>query len=368
MFKEETTKKMEHKLKQVVGEVYGYKLLRMYKKLRFRIHGWCYDPIRENEWRDPYYASKYRPGGRYYVFRFVYGGVGIFDCIKNFIVSAQWAEENGYIPLVSFERLETFQNGEIYKDNFWDKIYLPYQGKKICDVINNDLVIVDNVGTNQKVPIKGIKSIEFSERYAKDYWNRVGMLYEKYCVLLPKVKELYNENIEKLFPQGKKVLGVCIREGFGIANEVNLGPLRTKELRETNPKEPSIDHILDIVTELLEEWKCDYIYLSAQFLDSISLFQKVFPGKVLFYDREYISRKDYIDAYNKMQEDCLNMDNIDNIYISSTEKIMRDYVGQIYALAECDSLIATDSGGTRGALMISHGNYEHVKVFQTQVW
>ena len=48
MFKEETTKKMEHKLKQVVGEVYGYKLLRMYKKLRFRIHGWCYDPIREN--------------------------------------------------------------------------------------------------------------------------------------------------------------------------------------------------------------------------------------------------------------------------------------------------------------------------------
>ena len=69
-----------------------------------------------------------------------------------------------------------------------------------------------------------------------------------------------------------------------------------------------------------------------------------------------------------MQEDCLNMDNIDNIYISSTEKIMRDYVGQIYALAECDSLIATDSGGTRGALMISHGNYEHVKVFQTQVW
>lgn len=63
MFKEETTKKMEHKLKQVVGEVYGYKLLRMYKKLRFRIHGWCYDPIRENEWRDPYYASKYRPGG-----------------------------------------------------------------------------------------------------------------------------------------------------------------------------------------------------------------------------------------------------------------------------------------------------------------
>lgn len=47
---------------------------------------------------------------------------------------------------------------------------------------------------------------------------------------------------------------------------------------------------------------------------------------------------------------------------------MRDYVGQIYALAECDSLIATDSGGTRGALMISHGNYEHVKVFQTQVW
>ena len=364
MFKEATTKRLEQYLENVVGEVTKYRILRIYKKLRFKAHGWVYDSATEMEWVDPYYANKCKSGNKYYVFRYIYGGVGIFDCIKNFLVSAQWAEENNYIPLVSFEMEETYKNHQIDKENFFEKLFVQYKEKSIKAALKNNTVIVSHGNAvDEKKPHMGIRSIEFPVKCEKAYWEKVGGLYDKYIHLKPEIESIYLKEFERLFPKGKKVLGVCIREGFGIADEIETGQFYLR----MNPREPNNEEIIETVKECLLEWKCDYIYLSAQFQDSINLFSESFPGKIIYYDREYPRRAEYIKAYKKMGND-IKAEILDSIYISTPEKIMQDYVGQINLLSKCNSLIATESGGAQGALVINHGRYENVRMLKTGGW
>ena len=364
MFKEETTKRLEQYLENKVGEIAKYKVLRIYRKLRFKLHGWKYDSNEEMEWIDPYYASRYVSGNKYYVFRYIYGGVGIFDCIKNFIISAQWAEENNYIPLVSFEREETYKNNMVVKENFYEKLFIQYKGRPIGKVLKNNTVIVSHGNyVDEKKPQVGIQSIDFPMRDERTYWEKVGRLYDKYIQVKPEIKNIYYKEFERLFPKGKKVLGVCIREGFGIADEIETGQYYLR----INPREPKNEIIIATVKECLLEWKCEYIYLSAQFQESIDMFLETFPRMVLYYDREYPKKKDYLKAYEKMGDD-IRIEILDSIYTSTTEKVMQDYVGQINLLSKCNSLIATESGGAKGALMICHGRYENVKIIKTSGW
>lgn len=351
--------KIEEIVVDIFGEVFYCNLIRKYYSLFKSKRKYI-----EKYWEYPY---KIKNGNRkkhhkkYYVFRWDYTGIGIYDTAREFMLGAQWAESKGYIPLVSLSKLDIYKRGKLGEGNFWEQSFLQCGGRSLEEVLHDDnSVFVVGFLSKRKRLKNGVMDIIVTDENWKEYYGSFYKTFNRYCKLRPELIELYDEKKRMIFPDSGKVLGVCIREVFGMADEVK----KSKALR-MNPKEPSLDEIIKQVEECLENWNYDYVYLSAQFKNSLDKFISIFHEKVIYYDREMPSYEAFLAHYRQKGD---KIEDYGFAYESSLEQIQEDYVGQVYCLAKCDGLVGTYSGGTRAALLMNGGDYEYVKIFKEQKW
>ena len=203
------------------------------------------------------------------------------------------------------------------------------------------------------------KEIKITDIDWKNYYLSYYTDWNKYCKLQPNIESKYSKAVKELFLNETRTLGVCVREGFGIADEVPQS-----DMLKINPKEPQLHKVMAVVKQCMQRYNCNAIYLSCQFKETVAQFEKLFPGKVLVYDREMVSLKAYTELYRKEGDKFRQ----ESLYESSMEKIQEDYVGQIYCLSKCTCLIGTYSGGTRAALLMNGGKYENIKIFDLEEW
>ena len=159
---------------------------------------------------------------------------------------------------------------------------------------------------------------------------------------------------------GKRVLGVCLREEFRELREAKI------DRYDGHPNEPDIKECINIAEKKMLEFNCEYVYITTIYEDTIEEFEKVFSNKLLYIERsrgrsgsekarsrllkiqesEEITEKMIKDYQDEMGE--------------SRKKIQINYIKEIYGLSKCNALVGTPSGGMKTALIWNGGNYENV--------
>lgn len=152
---------------------------------------------------------------------------------------------------------------------------------------------------------------------------------------------------KRLFPMGKKVLGV-------------LG--RGTDYVSTRPKwhsiVPDIDLLIRTTDEKLQAWQYDYVYLATEDQEIYDAMKKKYGEKLLALDVPRFAH----DTDNRRLSQ-LKFKRENDEYLRGKE-----YLLTIYLMAQCDGIITSATGGGLAAVRINGGAYEHKYVFDLGIY
>lgn len=255
-------------------------------------------------------------------------------------------EENEYIPIVDFSfypniffeyRKEMHLNGsnrgsEVGKINPWEYYFEQPTRFSTRAVYHSRNVILGNADMQI-----GVKELDNAlDNKLKEYCR----LFEKYIHINKRIEKRIYKLYEDIIDGSKRILG-CSHRGIDYRNSKVIGEHR----------QPSLQQEISKAQELMEEWKCDYIFLATEDEGAVEKFKEVFGDKLKYakrlrYPTDLVSSIGYqfdreADAYLKGEE----------------------YLIDIYILSRCTCLMAGRSGILAATLPMNNLQYEHKYIF-----
>lgn len=330
-----------------------------------KVHYWLYCRInKQGKPRAGYQikGGKKNDDKQYLVIRYSIPGMGILAVYRGAISAIKYALDNGYIPLIDYEWEEDYSGKMLNINNHWSYVF-------------NQPMLVDfeDIKGSKNIKVGDIAAMYYDIPYIeindyKSYYKKWGEMGKKYCTFNVTSKERFEKTFTELFKNKGKILGICLRDGFSVERELGM------DYMSEHPKEPEINEIFEKVDLYMEKWNCDTIYLTAQFENTVILFEEKYGDSVVCTERKRIrvtdnyrkfllnfknsnkmSSKEHQEIYEKYPE-----------YSIENKDVILDYVEEIYGLSLCNYLIATKNGGTIGALIFNEGKYEDIYVFNDE--
>ena len=302
----------------------------------------------------------------YFIFRFELPGTGIGSAASTMIFCYDWAMKNGVVPIIDLEGTGVYEREEVGVQNVWE--YCFEQIIPIKEAIKQKNVYISCLGPRLSVKktclkINGDKrdvSIHFVNR--PEYYEMTKAVGDNYLKLQP----LLQNNITEYVTQnlnGYNTLGVALREEFSLPqDEIQNANL---QVYCNHPRVPNIKESINIVKKYFEEWKCEKIFLSTMYEESINEFTKVFGDKVIFLPRErqkLSETKQFINAIWKNHGS-----NYKTISYFKTDEFYErtvTYIEETYILAYCKNIIGAPSSVSALAATINGGEYNNIYFFE----
>jgi hypothetical protein len=116
----------------------------------------------------------------------------------------------------------------------------------------------------------------------------------------------------------------------------------------------------------MKEWDCEYLFVSTDDREGSDFFVQHYGEKCIRLDRALShcfrdgkslrnpeDLKDMLCEY-RVDQECQKVD---------IEKTSKEYMTEVYLLAQCDCLLASVSGSSKMAYVLNNGKYEHMKVY-----
>lgn len=255
--------------------------------------------------------------------------------IHNYVLwKIRYALEHGYIPVVDLKHyanmyLAPEMGGRL---NAWEYYFRQPTEYTVEDVLHSRNVIVCD--KHLDAGYSGMDDIEEILLFH-------GII-EKYCRLNDNMNGKVMEAMEILFPKNQKVLGVLGR-----------GSDYTSTCPGGHNVVPSIDLLIQMTDEKLQEWGYDFVYLATEDKEIYDAMKKHYGQKLIALD---VPR--FAHDTNKKRLSELNFERENDQYLRGEE-----YLITIYLLSHCDSIITSGVGGGLAALRINGGKYEHQYIF-----
>ena len=253
------------------------------------------------------------PQFNFWVLNKVLGMMAIFDAIGQEYRMEITAKEEGFDIIKSFVQINDSPPKETYV--------------KTYDLGDSSIINLDSLDI-------------------KNHRDLLISLYKKYLRLTPEFQKYVNQELNLI--KGKRVLGVLIR-----------GTDYSRKKPKGHPIQPTKEMILYDVNRLVEEKAFDSIYLATDEYKNEEFFREALAGKAnlivnkrLYFDEFYSNENDipYISS-------CRHNRNNDRFLTS------REYFSSIIILANCDSLLAGNCGGSRAAIYMNGGEYQYVHLY-----
>lgn len=305
----------------------------------------------------------FHKGKRYYIFRYNFGW-GVMGVLKSYVFYYEWAKKEGYIPIIDLDSRYDFINGTMGRISLWDTLFeqeitvqeaLKQKGTIVGAIDQYDGYLSETV---EKYNSEQKPFLQFSQDNWREYYSDVYKLIAP--VWKPKKESI--ERVEcfiKNYNNMNNVVGVIMREEFSReAHEQYTG--ETKERYLKHPLMHSVQEIIEIVDEYIKKKKCDYIFVSSQYTDTIEKFVSIFGEKVIYIDRER-KRYDYFGVVN----DEFNGDDYfrHEKFIKEHQKIYtmyQQYMEETMIVSKCDYLITGPNSEAIFALGLNKGTYKDV--------
>lgn len=303
------------------------------------------------------YGGKRNPDKKIVILRYSNLTIGIGEVMRELIADMQVLEKRGWTPVIDFEWEDHFLDRQLGIENMWEYCFRQPGNITLEEALQSKNVYVAEVDWyyDKLTVIK-------KENYRK-YYGYYGKICNQYCQLNDTMCERIHDMEHTMFPKGEKVMGVNIREGF-----IQLDKTDGKIAGE-HPRHPHIDEIVQTVREHMKKWNCKWIFLAAQYEDTIQIFKEEFGDNVLYvtrnrwknYDKnEKMLSKRYITgdakAGRRLRENRRKAGKYD-------DEIMQGYLSEIYGLSRCNYLLAPKCGGTLISLLLNEGRCEDLYIF-----
>ncbi len=311
------------------------------------------------------------PDRTFYVIRSRIDTWGLIACYNHVLGHIKLALEQGYIPVVDMKNYPNtyLDPGKLHRENSWEYYFhqptdytleeayrsrnvilmdgVPPkeahprgQGKLYLDYFNGrNETGGDASGSEEDAGKERKKEIEEEIRYNT-------RIIREHMRIRGEVGVHIEEQYERLFPGGEKVLGVLCR-GTDIS-------LRRPSGHSVMPR---TEEMIARTGELMKRWGCTGIFLTTEEADAVRQFREAFKDRVFFTE---CAR--YGDTGDRLLAD-ISFDRKNDRYLRGLE-----YLTNIVLLSKCDCLLGVYVGGTVGALEMNGGAYEHVEIMDLGVY
>ncbi|MDR2547760.1 MAG: hypothetical protein LBC96_09715 [Lachnospiraceae bacterium] len=275
----------------------------------------------------------------FYIVRRSSGNTGLFSYVCTNMGQVAYALEEGFIPIIDMQNNANIylHEEEIGVKNAWELFFEQPCGFRLCDISRSKNIILGN-GIIGDVPYPSMKMIKDEAELMK--WRT---LFHGYLQIKDEIVSEIEAKQQELLA-GKRILGVLCRG----TDYTNVRPSR-------HPVQPTLTQIFEKVDEVLENQKCDIIYLATEDED-------VYQAFLLRYQEKLVTMQ--TQRYRNTGATNINEFIVknSNIYQNS-----RDYLVSIALLSRCNCLVAGCTSGTYAVLAMSKG-YEYQYVFDLGVY
>lgn len=303
---------------------------------------------------------------KYCVVRFSRPQFEMFAAGIQYIFAYYELMGRGYIPVIDMEYEYSYKHGVIGEFNIWDScfqqtvtakdankgefivmtgdIFPDLYSKKLCKKINGDKFDhwVHLYKDNYKEYYRNVN------KYIQPIWN---IKKEIICEL---DEEIGNETT------GKRGIGVFFREDF--TNEVEYTGVRDEEVLNRHPLLPCVSEVVKIIEDKLSQWKCDYIFISTQYVETVEYIKELFPRKKVICierERKHIWAKENAwDIEEKEKYEIAKMNREKDV------ERAQSYIKEIVALSKCSYLLGGASSGMLAALILNAGRYNDICILE----
>ncbi|MBR1580062.1 MAG: hypothetical protein IJ668_06155 [Selenomonadaceae bacterium] len=289
------------------------------------------------------YVLRYtEPGGKiYYIIRRADSLVGLFS---NYIVFAghiRYALANGWLPVIDMKNYPNtlLEPRLLGKLNAWEYYFCQPFNITLDEAYNARNVIMGSGDVRNPFP-SGHNSI--------GYYNNVGNVLNDWRMLVklgmlriqPKILEDIMEEYNRLISKEDRVLGTLVRGTDYVA----LRPMH-------HSVQPPVEAVIDTARKLLEQWKCNKIFLATEDFNIVNRFKEAFKDKCIVTDRQYIKYdgRAHLGFYHINRE---------NDYFL----LGKEYLTQMVILSKCNCLLTSMCSGAAGMMMMADG-FEQAVVF-----
>lgn len=311
----------------------------------------------------------------YCIFRFGIG-IGLFAMANKMLFYYEWAEKNGFIPLVDSEYEEDFLKGKFGEDNLWEYCFCqPESVKQAFDKGNVLVSSINGGGVLQSTCKKINDNVEDAYIHAKkegyhEYYARLHEISKRVWKFSPEVEKEVERAITELFRPEMRVMGVILREEFGKSTKMTE---EQRAIYKSHPEALSIEETYQLIIEYMKKWNCTHVLITTMFQESLEYFKKKLGDKVIYIKRE---RKDYnknFEAYVKTCEDIIknNGRNIKKLHCENgwlDQKKRKEgaigYAVEMSAVAKCNYCMGVACSGLTAACILNGGEFEDIYIFE----
>ena len=311
----------------------------------------------------------------YYIFRFS-SGEGLFAVANKMLFYYEWAMANNYIPLADVEFKDDFMQGKFELNNLWEHCF--EQPEPLSEVFRKGNVLVSaiNGGNVLRSTCKAING-DPNDWYVhaktwdyREYYARLNQLSQKAWIFRPEVKEKIESTQKELFKPGMRVLGVVLREEFGMDN--NEMTETQKVIYKTHPKALSLEETYKLIVEYMIKWNCTHVLITTMFQESIEYFIDKLGSKVIFLERERRSLNEYEQENAKLLEVIVNnngeKEKEAHEHIGWSKQMQEEktisYTVEMATVAKCDYCMGVKCSGLIAACILNGGKFKDLYLFE----
>ena len=282
--------------------------------------------------------GKENPDKTFFVIRRNAPDAGLFSFVITNIGWIKYAIDKGYTPVVD---MEYYYNAYITKehvgiDNAWDFYFKQPCGYNLKDIAHSKNIIISSLNAASYKP-------DFNDLGIVECWRTFSCSY--FALSDPVLSE--TDKKEKELFIGRRVLGVLCRG----TDYSSLKP-------HGHPIQPDPNMVIEKANEEMKRLCCEKLYLATEDENIYEKFVGEFGDRLLT-----ISTDRYSDTGKRLLNDVTEQKE-NGLSDSSKEKYKKgfDYAVTIGLLSRCTGLVAGQTSGTLGALLLTKG-YESVFLF-----
>lgn len=270
------------------------------------------------------------PDITFYVIRRSDSNVGLFSLVLTTLGYIKYALEKGYIPVVDLTN-----DGNAYLDqqagsNVWEYYFEQPCGYSLKDIENSKNIILGNGIIDWKIPFPTDRVVFHVEE--ENLWRETA---QKYLRIKSGIQNEMRELKENLLGKDQ-YLGVLLRG----TDYVNVRP-------KNHPIQPTVEEAIQEIDRVLWKNNYDKIYLATEDKEIHGKMKKKYGERLISMDVErYVTK---------------NKENINEISVkksSSRYQMGKEYLINILILSESDYLLAGNTSGSQGALLLRRNDKE----------
>lgn len=323
---------------------------------RWILHGYRY--IRFPEYRNTcdrkHCFGKKNPDKTFFVFRNDMANWGIYTIIfDSFLNKLEQVLEKGYIPIFDLQNYRPFMLEDGQTFNLWERFFrLADDSPSLSEVYQSHNVIMGQLNSTELRQ----NSSELNGFMSYITPNKMK-IFNKYMCVNSEIENRVNDAYNELFPKGKKIMGIAIRECYRYVN------IRYKE-EGTFKGHPIVSEPkkqISTIERYLEKWKCDMVYVVSDDRECLEILKNYFKERIIYFGRPLMH---FFQDGEIVIDDNEAWVEFDNSKKSRSERMI-DYMIEVELLSRCNALLSGISSGAEAALLRNAGKYENVEIYDT---